>query len=122
MGDNNRTHCTEFSIPLQTKFKRGYRNTMYLLGIRDMVIIMSFQMVQQIGCLYISSLTYLLHVSRVMELEKENKMNAHSLAIVFGPTLIWPEPTTSAMNLATSMVYQSQIVEFMLLEYANVFR
>jgi len=83
---------------------------------------MSFQMVRQMGCLYISSPTYLLHVSRVMELEKENKMNAHSLAIVFGPTLIWPEPTTSAMNLATSMVYQSQIVEFMLLEYANVFR
>ncbi|WAQ94690.1 RHG15-like protein [Mya arenaria] len=56
----------------------------------------------------------------VMDLQRENKMAAHQLAIVFGPTLIWPE--TSTMNLATSMVYQSQIVEFVLLEYKNIFR
>jgi len=55
-----------------------------------------------------------------MELQKENKMAAHQLAIVFGPTLIWPELQTA--NMATNMVYQSRIVEFILLEYKNVFR
>ncbi|XP_052811331.1 rho GTPase-activating protein 12-like isoform X9 [Mya arenaria] len=60
------------------------------------------------------------HLCNVMDLQRENKMAAHQLAIVFGPTLIWPE--TSTMNLATSMVYQSQIVEFVLLEYKNIFR
>ena len=55
-----------------------------------------------------------------MEESKENKMQAHQLAIVFGPTLIWPQVQSS--NLATSMVYQSRIVEYVLLEYKNIFR
>lgn len=55
-----------------------------------------------------------------MELHKENKMTAHALAIVFGPTLIWPELQSN--NMTTNMVYQSRIVEFILLEYRNVFR
>ncbi|XP_052246085.1 rho GTPase-activating protein 15-like isoform X10 [Dreissena polymorpha] len=62
------------------------------------------------------------HFCNVMDLQKENKMAAHQLAIVFGPTLIWPDPQTTSMQLATSLVYQSQIVEFVLLEYKNIFR
>ena len=57
---------------------------------------------------------------RVNDLSKENKMGAHQLAIVFGPTLIWPE--VQQQNLATSMVYQSRIVEYVLLEYPKLFR
>ena len=55
-----------------------------------------------------------------MDLSKENKMQAHQLAIVFGPTLIWPQVQSN--NLATSMVYQSRIVEYVLMEYKNIFR
>ncbi|KAL4222273.1 Rho GTPase-activating protein 27 [Mactra antiquata] len=60
------------------------------------------------------------HLIKVMELSSENKMTAHTLAIVFGPTLIWPE--VQHQNLATSMVYQSRIVEYVLHEYKNLFR
>ncbi|XP_060562231.1 rho GTPase-activating protein 15-like [Ruditapes philippinarum] len=60
------------------------------------------------------------HLSKVNDLSKENKMGAHQLAIVFGPTLIWPE--VQHQNLATSMVYQSRIVEYVLLEYTKLFR
>lgn len=60
------------------------------------------------------------HLTAVVENSVENKMQAHQLAIVFGPTLIWPEKQTH--HLATSMVYQSRIVEYILLEYQNIFR
>ncbi|XP_053374747.1 rho GTPase-activating protein 15-like isoform X8 [Mercenaria mercenaria] len=60
------------------------------------------------------------HLSKVKDLCKENKMGSHQLAIVFGPTLIWPE--VQHQNLATSMVYQSRIVEYTLLEYEKIFR
>lgn len=47
-------------------------------------------------------------------------MQVHNVAIVFGPTLIWPETVTP--NLAANMIYQSRIVEYCLLEYKNIFR
>ena len=58
--------------------------------------------------------------SRVVEQSKENRMQVHNVAIVFGPTLIWPETVTP--NLAANMIYQSRIVEYCLLEFKNIFR
>ncbi|XP_062615223.1 rho GTPase-activating protein 12-like isoform X6 [Saccostrea cucullata] len=63
---------------------------------------------------------FLAHLCKVIEHSKENRMQVHSVAIVFGPTLIWPETVTP--NLAANMIYQSRIVEYCLLEYRNIFR
>ena len=57
---------------------------------------------------------------RVIDMSKENRMQVHNIAIVFGPTLIWPEKESP--NIAVNMVYQSRIVEYCLLEYKNIFR
>lgn len=62
----------------------------------------------------------LAHLCKVIDHSKENRMQVHNVAIVFGPTLIWPETVTP--NLAANMIYQSRIVEYCLLEYKNIFR
>ena len=54
-----------------------------------------------------------------MALSDTNRMHAHNLAIVFGPTLMWPKFDLG--NIAINTVQQNQIVEFLLLEYDNVF-
>lgn len=59
------------------------------------------------------------HLLRVADKESVNKMSFHNLAIVFGPTLMWKEMDT---NFMAHMVMQSQIVEFILLEYKNIFK
>lgn len=46
-------------------------------------------------------------------------MSTQSLSIVFGPTLMWAEQDTG--NMAVNMVYQNQIVEFILTESAHIF-
>ena len=56
---------------------------------------------------------------RVIEKSKENRMQIQNVAIVFGPTLLWPEQETQ--NVALTMVCQNQIVEFILQEYKNLF-
>lgn len=61
----------------------------------------------------------LAHLCKVIDYSKENRMQVHNVAIVFGPTLIWPETVTP--NLAANMIYQSRIVEYCLLEYKNIF-
>ncbi|XP_033762141.1 rho GTPase-activating protein 12-like isoform X2 [Pecten maximus] len=59
------------------------------------------------------------HLMRVADQQSVNKMSFHNLAIVFGPTLMWKEMDT---NFMAHMVLQSQIVEFVLLEYKNIFK
>ncbi|XP_038154150.1 rho GTPase-activating protein 12b isoform X4 [Cyprinodon tularosa] len=59
------------------------------------------------------------HLRRVIEHGEANRMTTQSVAIVFGPTLLRPETETG--NIAVHMVYQSQIVELILLEYESVF-
>ena len=58
---------------------------------------------------------------RVMENSAKNRMHAHNIAIVFGPTLLAPELEEHG-NIAVNTVYQNQIVEFILLEYEQVLR
>lgn len=50
-----------------------------------------------------------------------NRMNTQALAIVFGPTLLWPEAKSKDVTLAASMVYQGQVVEFMIIEFKAIF-
>lgn len=46
-------------------------------------------------------------------------MSVQSLAIVFGPTLLWPQ--TESANMTVHMVFQSQIVELLLNEFQTIF-
>lgn len=61
------------------------------------------------------------HLLKVVELSKENRMEVQNIAIVFGPTLIWPQHENNHC-IATNMVYQSKIVEYCLLESKAIFR
>lgn len=67
---------------------------------------------------------YLQHVSlslsfRVVQHGNENRMTVQNVAIVFGPTLLKPE--VESANIATYMVFQNQIVEFLLNEFESIF-
>lgn len=53
-----------------------------------------------------------------MENSQKNRMHAHNIAIVFGPTLLAPREEHG--NIALSTVYQNQIVEYILLEYEDI--
>lgn len=46
-------------------------------------------------------------------------MSTQGISIVFGPTLMWPE--LDCGNMAVNMVYQNQIVEFILIESPEIF-
>lgn len=59
-------------------------------------------------------------VSSVMQESEENRMHAQNLAIVWGPNMM--RPRYEAANMAMNMVYQNQIMEFLLLEYKEIFR
>lgn len=59
------------------------------------------------------------HLHRVLAFSKKNLMSTQGIGIVFGPTLMWPE--LDAGNMAVNMVYQNQIVEFVLIESREIF-
>ncbi|KAL7372773.1 hypothetical protein ABVT39_022201 [Epinephelus coioides] len=59
------------------------------------------------------------HLRRVIEYGEDNRMTVQNVAIVFGPTLLRPE--MEASNIAMHMVFQNQIVEFVLNEYERIF-
>ncbi|XP_072253711.1 rho GTPase-activating protein 15 [Leuresthes tenuis] len=59
------------------------------------------------------------HLQRVLVFSKKNLMSTQGIGIVFGPTLMWPE--LDAGNMAVNMVYQNQIVEFILIESREIF-
>uniref|UniRef100_A0A3B4WHL8 Rho-GAP domain-containing protein n=1 Tax=Seriola lalandi dorsalis TaxID=1841481 RepID=A0A3B4WHL8_SERLL len=56
---------------------------------------------------------------RVLAFSRKNLMSTQGIGIVFGPTLMWPE--LDAGNMAVNMVYQNQIVEFILIESREIF-
>uniref|UniRef100_A0A7N8X573 Rho GTPase activating protein 15 n=1 Tax=Mastacembelus armatus TaxID=205130 RepID=A0A7N8X573_9TELE len=59
------------------------------------------------------------HLHRVLDFSRKNLMSTQGIGIVFGPTLLWPE--MDAGNMAVNMVYQNQIVEFILIESQSIF-
>ncbi|XP_054451914.1 rho GTPase-activating protein 15-like [Anoplopoma fimbria] len=59
------------------------------------------------------------HLHRVLGFSRKNLMSTQGIGIVFGPTLMWPE--LDAGNMAVNMVYQNQIVEFILIESQEIF-
>ena len=85
------------------------------------------------------------HLLRVKELSDDNRMHIQNLAIVFGPTLMWaesekipdkkkdsskdasshhhhPKMDSNQMNQHMLMKMKSnQLIEFLLLEYSNIF-
>lgn len=56
---------------------------------------------------------------RVIHYGDNNRMTVQNVAIVFGPTLLRPE--TESANITMFMVFQNQIVEFILNEYERIF-
>ncbi|XP_042283126.1 rho GTPase-activating protein 15 isoform X2 [Thunnus maccoyii] len=59
------------------------------------------------------------HLHRVLAFSRKNLMSTQGIGIVFGPTLMWPELDSG--NMAFNMVYQNQIVEFILIESREIF-
>ncbi|XP_078280532.1 rho GTPase-activating protein 27-like isoform X2 [Rhinoraja longicauda] len=59
------------------------------------------------------------HLCNVIGYRSQNRMTSQSMAIVFGPTLLKPEVETG--NMAIHMVYQNQIVEFILNQFQHLF-
>ncbi|KAK7919272.1 hypothetical protein WMY93_010556 [Mugilogobius chulae] len=59
------------------------------------------------------------HLRNVIDYGEDNRMTVQNVAIVFGPTLLRPENESN--NLTMHMVFQNQIVEFILNEYERIF-
>ncbi|XP_062381915.1 rho GTPase-activating protein 27 isoform X2 [Sardina pilchardus] len=59
------------------------------------------------------------HLRKVIEHGEENRMSVQNVAIVFGPTLLKPEMESA--NITMFMVFQNQIVEFVLNEFDTLF-
>lgn len=65
------------------------------------------------------SLLLILCSDRVIQYGEDNRMTVQNVAIVFGPTLLRPE--TESANITMHMVFQNQIVEFILNECERLF-
>ncbi|XP_069016272.1 rho GTPase-activating protein 27 isoform X2 [Embiotoca jacksoni] len=59
------------------------------------------------------------HLHRVIQFGEDNRMTVQNVSIVFGPTLLRPEMESA--NITMHMVFQNQIVEFILNEYERLF-
>ncbi|XP_064800673.1 rho GTPase-activating protein 15 isoform X3 [Oncorhynchus masou masou] len=59
------------------------------------------------------------HLQKILTCSRKNLMSTQGISIVFGPTLMWPE--LDCGNMAVNMVYQNQIVEFILIESTEIF-
>ena len=72
-------------------------------------------LVQSIPSAHRATLGYLLrHLVKVTEYKDRNRMQFSNLAIVFGPTLMWPPTHLVSHNLALDMMQQNIIVEALL--------
>eukprot|EP00062_Callorhinchus_milii_P011518 gi/632957569/ref/XP_007894550.1/ PREDICTED: rho GTPase-activating protein 15 [Callorhinchus milii] len=59
------------------------------------------------------------HLQKIIAKASVNLMSSQSLGIVFGPTLLRSEQETG--NMAVYMMYQNQIVELLLVKFAEIF-
>ncbi|PNF43625.1 hypothetical protein B7P43_G03103 [Cryptotermes secundus] len=60
------------------------------------------------------------HLLRVTEYKEFNRMHIPNLAIVFGPTLMWPEAESS--NMALDLMQQNLVIECFLQEFYSIFQ
>ncbi|XP_034957635.1 GEM-interacting protein isoform X2 [Zootoca vivipara] len=62
------------------------------------------------------------HLYRVAERYEDNKMSPNNLGIIFGPTLIHPPLSNEvSMSCLVDSGYQSQLIEFLILNYERIF-
>ena len=61
------------------------------------------------------------HLVKVTQFKEKNRMQIPNLAIVFGPTLMWPPAHLVSVNLALDMMQQNIIVEALLNNVHNIF-
>ncbi|XP_012683837.1 rho GTPase-activating protein 15 [Clupea harengus] len=59
------------------------------------------------------------HLQTLLRHSLKNLMSTQGISIVFGPTLMWPE--NDGGNMAFNMVYQNQIIEYILIESREIF-
>ncbi|XP_062888454.1 rho GTPase-activating protein 45-like isoform X2 [Mobula hypostoma] len=71
-----------------------------------------------------ATLQYIIrHLSRISDLEQQNKMSSSNLGIVFGPTLMRPRPTEATVSLSSLVDYphQARIVETLITSHSEIF-
>lgn len=67
------------------------------------------------------TLKYLLqHLLRVTQYQEHNRMHNANVAIVFGPTLMWPEQESA--NMALDLMQQNMVIEALLIDYQAIFK
>ena len=60
--------------------------------------------------------------NRVQEHKDDNRMHVQNLAIVFGPTLMWPETNSKNLSHDTMLnMHSNRLIELLLLEYNSLF-
>nr|XP_056700558.1 rho GTPase-activating protein 45 [Euleptes europaea] len=72
----------------------------------------------------LATLKYIVqHLSRIVEVEHDNKMTSGNLGIVFGPTLMRPRPTEATISLSSLVDYphQARVVEAFIVFYSAIF-
>jgi hypothetical protein len=57
---------------------------------------------------------------RVTSNQSFNRMHIPNLAIVFGPTLMWPEQ--ESMEMALTLMQQNVVIECLLQEFDSIFK
>ncbi|BES91767.1 rho GTPase activating protein [Nesidiocoris tenuis] len=60
------------------------------------------------------------HLLRVTKYKDFNRMLVANLAIVFGPTLMWPEQ--ESQNMASELMQQNMVIEALLLDFPQIFK
>merc|ERR1711971_994571 len=68
-----------------------------------------------------TTLIFLLkYLERVTNFKDLNRMAAANLAIVFGPTLMWPPSHLTTTNMALNMMQQNMVVEALITNLASI--
>jgi len=62
----------------------------------------------------------LTHLLKVAAFADFNRMQIPNLAIVFGPTLMWP--AVESKNMALDLMQQNLVIEALLSEYESIFQ
>lgn len=63
---------------------------------------------------------YFYYIFRVTSYKEFNRMQIPNLAIVFGPTLMWPE--IESTNMAIDLMQQNMVIEAFLVDFDNIFK